>query len=402
MKTSSILLLLALIISLSLQTKAFAQEQEINTKEALDINAQTIFDNSDLPGLTIIVVNDEGVLHQKSFGFADVATKKAFNNQTTQNIGSISKTLISIAIMKAVEDGKVNLDEDINTYLPFKVNHPKFSNTPITLRHLATHTAGIIDDKVYSKSYYFPNASEIDLATLPNSFLKDYSDFRENVKMDESEFLTHMLTQNGKWYSKKNFSKQKPGEKYIYSNVGATLAAFVVEAAVGIPYEAYTKQIIFNPLGMNESGWTNSDVISENLATRYLENGTPVPDYELITKADGAVLTNASNFSAYLIEMIKGFHGNGTLLKGESYQELFKIQHQEEEEAIGLFWEIDPNGKKITHNGGDPGIIAVSQFNPVTKIGCFVMMNTDITKKNAPTLLGIWRSYVDYNWTKIE
>jgi len=103
------------------------------------------FVKSQLPGMGVALVNKDSVLYMNSFGQADLAAKKNYETRSIQNIGSISKTLIGISLMKLVDEGKLNLDDPINKYLPFMVKHPKYPETAITIRHLATHTSGIKD-----------------------------------------------------------------------------------------------------------------------------------------------------------------------------------------------------------------------------------------------------------------
>ncbi|MBN4683912.1 beta-lactamase family protein, partial [Pandoraea nosoerga] len=107
----------------------------------------------------------------KGFGYADVASKRPYTPQTVQPIGSISKTLIGVALMKGVERGWFTLDDDIDTLLPFPVRNPDFPDKPITLRQLATHTSGIVDrEAVYEAGYVAGDRNDLQIA----GFLKDY------------------------------------------------------------------------------------------------------------------------------------------------------------------------------------------------------------------------------------
>ena len=87
-----------------------------------------------------MAANGKGIVFQQSYGYADIASKTSFTNLTVQNIGSVSKTFIALALMQNVDKGLRNLDENINKYLSFKVNNPYFPDQPITLRQLANHT----------------------------------------------------------------------------------------------------------------------------------------------------------------------------------------------------------------------------------------------------------------------
>jgi CubicO group peptidase (beta-lactamase class C family) len=102
-----------------------------------------------------IIINKK-LAWTKGYGYADLENKIPFTPNTIMNIGSISKTITGAALMRAIEEKKLALDEDINNYLPFKVINPYFPNDRITLRNLSTHTSGIVDQyPLYSKTYHF-------------------------------------------------------------------------------------------------------------------------------------------------------------------------------------------------------------------------------------------------------
>ncbi|WP_171036947.1 serine hydrolase [Maribacter algarum] len=358
-----------------LSYSGFAQQEPnsgTHTLEELNSKIRAIFESSALPGFAVVVVNDKEVMYQQAMGFADLETKKKYTAHTTQNIASISKTFIAVALMKAIDQGAVDLDTDINTYLPFKVVHPLFQKTPITLRHLANHTSGIDDERTYDKCYLLdePNA---DYSHLPKRVRKYISLLQQNEKLDNAEFLEKTLRVNGEWFSKKNFTKEAPGKAYRYSNIGAALAAFVIESAVGMPYEAYTKKYIFEPLQMNESTWELSEEGADKFASKYFKKGLRVPDYSLITKADGGLITNTTDFAKYLIEMLKGLYQKGTLLSKSSYKEMFE-RKEFGEIGSGIFWEMTERGTPY-HSGSDPGVMTYTSINQNKNIAAFFMTN---------------------------
>lgn len=186
-----------------------------------------IYDKYDLVGLSVGIVNvgSEGGSSRSwsaNLGFANIDDNRKITSDTPVLLSSISKTFIATAIMQLVEQGVLDLDQDINTYLPFEVVNPFYPNVNITLRALATHTSSVIDeDKTYDNSYV-----EGDSFEGLDTFLEAY------------------LVPGGKYYSKSgNFVKCRPLEEctYEYSNIGAALAAFVVESVAGIPYSEYVE-----------------------------------------------------------------------------------------------------------------------------------------------------------------
>ena len=92
-------------------------------------------------GVGAAIIVDKKLMWSRGYGYADLSRKKPFTPLTIMNIGSISKTFTGACMMHAVEEKQLSLDEDINSYLPFKVINPNFPNEKITLRNLATHTS---------------------------------------------------------------------------------------------------------------------------------------------------------------------------------------------------------------------------------------------------------------------
>ena len=106
-------------------------------------------------GFSVAIVNESGTLYEKGIGYSNVEIKKKYTESTIQNIGSISKTFVGIALLKAQELGKLKLDDPINNYLPFRVKNPFYPETHITIRNLATHTSTITDNEFYLKKNTF-------------------------------------------------------------------------------------------------------------------------------------------------------------------------------------------------------------------------------------------------------
>ncbi|MBP6155168.1 MAG: serine hydrolase, partial [Chitinophagales bacterium] len=108
------------------------------SNEINDVYRDSIFN-----GFAVSVVNNKKILYKNGFGYADISSNKNYTVKTIQNVASISKTLVGIALLKAQELGKLDIDDPINKYLPFTVYNPYYPNTEITIRQLATHTSSI-------------------------------------------------------------------------------------------------------------------------------------------------------------------------------------------------------------------------------------------------------------------
>jgi CubicO group peptidase (beta-lactamase class C family) len=171
-----------------------------------------------IAGAVIVVVKDGSVLLQKGYGLADVAKKRPMDpEQTMVRIGSTTKLFTWTAVMQLVEQGKLDLDRDVNDYLDFTIPHD--FGRPVTLRDLMNHRGG------------FEEGLKDILRTDPHGLPSTESYLKEHRRP--------MLF--------------APGSVPAYSNYGAALAGYIVERVSGERYERYVEHHILDPLGMTHT-----------------------------------------------------------------------------------------------------------------------------------------------------
>jgi len=377
----------------------------INT-DSLTIELEAIYARGFINGIGVAMVDENGTIYEKGFGFADINLKTAYTSQSIQNIASISKTFLGLALLKAQEMGKLDLDDPVNKYLPFKLQNPYYPEVQITIRQLTTHTSSIRDSKYYDqKSYVLVGAqNEVDMKKIKRP--ENFNDPEAFTSI--GVFLKKCLDSNGEWYTKKGFLKNKPGEKFEYSNVGATLAAYVLELATGETYDQFSKKYILEPLQMSSSGWSFEAIKLENHTVMYERPDQPLPYYKLITYPDGGLITSVHDLARYLTELIKGYSGKGTILSNESYQELFKQQLSDnnfderdpdnpynDEYNMGVFMGFSAKGN-IGHSGGDPGVTSLMFFNAEAKTGQLLFVNTGLDDNGFQEFIAVWMKLESY------
>ncbi len=398
-------IILVLFVMASCNEPSAKKSNQNAVSDSLTNELNNIYKLGRLSGFSVSIVNEKGMVYKNGFGYADIENKKPYTENTIQNIASISKTFIGIALLKAQEMGKLKLDDSINKYLPFKVINPNHPNLPITIRSLCNHTSGIVDNDFYYKNDYFLKPNQ-DLSKLKfNTHRIGFNVYASAISL--KFFLQNLLTAKGKWYNKKNFSKQKPGEIYQYSNIGATLEAYIIEVATRESFDKFTEKNITVPLKMNASAWKFADVDFSNYSHLYHTPDTLFPYYGMISYPDGNFITSCSDMVKYLSELIKGYNGHGNLLTKESYKEFYRQQLSEknfiekrttdpndESYNIGIFIGFAINGN-IGHTGSDPGVETIMFFDPKTNVGQILISNTDIDKKEAEN---------EFNsiWNKLE
>lgn len=382
--------LLALILSINTSISA----QNVGDSITLKLNEISI--NSSLVGFAVAIVNKDSIVYSKGFGYSNKGTKTPYTINTIQPIASISKTLLGVALMKAQEMGKLNLNDNINDYLPFKIYNPNFPNEKITIQQLANHTSSIIDGDQYDRAYIFKDQIPPFYNDLPDETKQEVKEavdlFNVNEWMPISDFIENQYRENGIWYSKENFSTNLPGSTYKYSNMGANIAAYIIDLVSGENYIEFVQKHILDPLQMTKSGWPSKNYQPSKVSTLYWY-GYPTPEYEQITYGDAGFMTNIIDFSKFLITMIQGYNGEDNILKATSYKEMMK-DPMSDDFRKGIFWTVD--SEKIGHSGNDPGVISHAYFLRENGNGIIVFVNTSETENAMSEVRDIYRTLLKY------
>lgn len=311
-------------------------------------------------GAAVVVVKDGQVFFQKGYGYEDAEKRVPVDPaQTLFRPGSVSKLFTWTSIMQLVEQGKLDLDADVNTYLKdFKVasTYPE----PVKLRNIMTHTAGFEDGGV---GYLFAGKAE-DLLPL------------------------------GEWVAKHQPARVRPpttdfsdGTAASYSNWATALAGHIVEVVSGQPFDEYVAQHIFQPLGMERS--TFAEPLPETLAPRmsggytFEAGGFKSHGFEFIHAAGpaGSLSSTVSDMARFMLAHLQdGAIGDGRILKAETAQ-LMHTRVMSPDPALNGhalgFYETYINGRRIIGHGGDTQFFhSVLSLMPETGLGLFASVNT--------------------------
>jgi len=362
-------------------------------RPSLDEFIMSMMETSHLPGLAACIVKDNRIAWSKGYGWADIKQPIPMTPDTLLNIGSVSKTITATAIMQLWEEGKFQLDEDINNHLPFAVKNSFHSNEPITFRQLLTHTSSIKDGPAYEESYACGDPT-ISLRT----WVEEY------------------LTPSGAYHNEEgNFHDWKPGEKFYYCNVAFGLLGYLVKALSRSSFSDYCKANIFEPLGMKETSWYLADLDTAKHAVPYTyvsngeirgrllpaggevqeddkARGAPVREgyvpnclYSFPNFPDGLLRTSVHQLARFLMAHINnGSYEDKRILQESTVREILKPQLDQsllpdEGEGLGLAWyqwRSDSGDLVWGHSGGDPGITTRMLFRPTDGVGVIVFTNT--------------------------
>jgi CubicO group peptidase (beta-lactamase class C family) len=197
-------------------------------------------------GAAIAIVLEGEVVYQGGFGVRDVTSNAPVDADTVFRIGSVSKTITALAIMRLRDQGKLVLDAPAATYLPGvpSLVGPTQDSPPITVRHLLTMTSGLGYDDQWGAVSFGKSAAELDA------------------------LLARGVSFGG-----------APGERYRYTNLGYAILGKIVASVSGKPFEQYVATDIFAPLGLTSSGYVTAELPLARLATGYYrENEQLVPE----------------------------------------------------------------------------------------------------------------------------
>lgn len=322
-------------------------------------------ERENVAGATVSVVKDGKLLFAKGYGYADVKNKVPVSPEKTLfRPGSVSKLFTWTAVMQLHEQGKIDLDRDINEYLDFKI--PEAFGQPITMKHLLTHTPG------------FEEQIKDLFATEPTTDLGGY-------------LRTHIPARIF-----------PPGVTPAYSNYGTALAGYIVERVSGTPFSKYVDENIFKPLKMSNSTFVQPlpPELEANMSKGYrLASDEPLK-FEMVSAFPaGSLSSSATDMANFMIAHLQdGRLGDAAILKPETaklmHSRLFGLDAAAPAMAHG-FYEEPQNGMRIIGHGGDT-IAFHSDLHliPEKGVGFFISYNSPGTGEGQ-LRESIWTAFLD-------
>jgi len=314
------------------------------------------------PGVSACIVKRGELVWSRAYGWADIGGRQPMTPETVFQVGSISKTIVATAVLQTTEAGLVRLDDDVNAYLPFAVRNPHHPQDPITVRMLLTHTASIRDDPEVLGSL---NRVDIPLST----FLRDY-------------------LVPGRRYASNSYFSAAPGTAWSYTNVGASLAAHVVERVSGQSFEDYATERILRPLGIDVASWRSGPIAGVPNAVPHVDYRAVNPDEYPIVYPGGALRTSAPLLARFLLMfMAGGTHHGAPIVSSSSVAEMARVQFPSVAPNQGLIWYTDrgirdgrPAASRLGHTGGLTGIGGLMFFRPADGTGVILLVNGDLNE----------------------
>ncbi|MEH7381071.1 serine hydrolase domain-containing protein [Bacillus sp. JJ1533] len=304
------------LFSYSMHFPLSVHAADVLETEEIDEFVTNYIKRNGLPGGAIVVVKDGKLVYEKGYGHD--SNGKPLTAKTKMRLASGSKPITAFAVLQLVEEGKVNLNDPVEKYLPeLAMNDPRWKQ--VTVRHLLSHTSGLPDPTIVA----------------PANTLKEGVERLQDWEL-----------------------QSQPGEKYAYGNANYWLSAYLVEKISGMNFVDYLQKRVFSPLGMNDTftAVNSGDPVqglSKGFVTAY---GTAIPwtELEQMFLGAGGVITTASDMGKWLAMHTN--EGKNELGEQVLSKELLVESYspQSGSEKYGLGWSLSSSNIKparISHSG---------------------------------------------------
>jgi CubicO group peptidase (beta-lactamase class C family) len=306
-------------------------------------------EKADIAGAVVAVVKDGKVLFEKGYGYSDAEKKTPVSPQDTLfRPGSISKLFTWTAVMQQVEQGKLDLDADVNQYLDYKI--PPTFGKPTTLRDIMTHRSGLEE-------------------TIKDLFVGKEKDLTPIAKYLPSHLPAQIFA---------------PGTVPAYSNYATTVAAYIVQRVSGQDFYDYVDQHFFKPLNMTRASFRQPlpESLKPFMSNGYaLGSGKP-KDFEWVEVAPAGSLSASAESMAHwmIMHLQNGRYGDAQILKPETAIQMHARQEgwPASMNAMCLgFYEQNMNGHRVIAHGGDTQYFHSDLFLLLdANVGLFVSYNS--------------------------
>jgi len=358
------IILIAFVIFAASIQGGILENRRKSMDTVFDRMIERIMAENHIPSMVAGIIKDGKLQWMKGYGLYDIERNKHAGNDTIYLVASISKSITATAIMQLKDKGLLNLDDDINKFLPFSVRNPYYPDKPITFRMLLSHTSSLsVDPPAFY--CYFPG--DLEIKGYPYPWLKEY------------------LVPEGIHYKPDVWSDALPGEKMQYANVGYSLLGYLVEIISGESFEEYCQNHIFKPLNMNNSSFFIKNLNISRMAVPYEYNRKYIPllHYAILDYPAGGLRTTVSDLSHFLIaHMNNGVYNGRRILSKESVEEMQSI-HSSSGRYMFYYgygfqiWKIGGD-TYIGHTGGLYGVATKMVYRKSDHTGVIFFMNKEV------------------------
>lgn len=345
-----------IFILISVGSISFAQINDdgysVRTLKELQASIQKVLKETKTAGAGIVIMSGDSAVWIGGMGKADIEKNIDVNENTMFRLGSISKMMVSLAMLKLQEEGKLTLKDKIIDIIPeIKFDNPWEKTYPLRIEHLLEHTSG----------WSFWHMAELGSDDPKPKTLKEALDF----------------------YPKSRKCLYVPGTRNNESNVGIAVAAYIVEKVSGMSFEDYMDKYFFKPMGIEYVSFYNTDHYKKTGASLY-ENGIKLDYFNILYRPAAAINASPKDFAKIVAFFINRGEINGTRILSDS-----SMQRMERSESMGKLSKLEifkwcglsnyaRYFKGFTYHGFGgslPGGNAVIEYLSDYKLGFAAMIN---------------------------
>jgi CubicO group peptidase (beta-lactamase class C family) len=312
--------------------------------EPLRAEIRRLLDSSGVASVSVAVARDGAVLWEEGFGYADLERRIPATPTTLYSLASISKPFTATAVLRLVQQGRVNLDRPVDEYLGgMRLTGLAGDRADATVRRVLSHTAGL---PLHYRFFYAGDSATPD---VPRTIER---------------------------YGRVMFP---PGEVYEYSNLGFGILGELIAHVSGMPFEQYMRDSVFRPLGLRATTVSTGAGLA-NSAVRYDDHHHPIAFYDFDHRGASAVYSSADELVRFGMFNLKE-RPAGVRAAPIADSTIDLMQHVatpgDTARGYGLGWGIDTDFgvRRIQHTGGMPGVATILALYPAERVVVVVLSN---------------------------
>lgn len=302
-----------------------------------------------MPGVAIALVDRNGPIWIGGVGVSDLDSGRPMDGDTAFRVGSLSKSIVALGVMRLVDQGKLDIDRPLREILPdVEIDNPWEATAPVTLAQCMEHTAGFDDVR-----------------------------FNEIFTDDEQLSVRDALLLN----PRSRRVRWQPGTRHAYSNVGYTLAARAIEVATGEPFDEYLRREILQPMGITGSDFARTGTLSSRLATGYNDDGHAAAFFPFAHRPSASLLTSANDLAKLVHFWLRRGEGYPPIVSPASLARIERsgtlpYPHLDNEYGFANYGDVWHPVLGHGHDGGMPGFHASIRYFPSLGVGYVMLLNS--------------------------
>ena len=312
----------------------------------------TVLEREHIAGAAFALVGRDGPIYVGGIGERDRATHAPVTADTAFRVGSLSKTVIALAVMRLADQGKLDLDRPLRELLPdLAIDNPWDAVAPVTLAQCLEHTAGFDDIR-----------------------------FNEVYTDDEDLPVRDALAMN----PRSRRIRWQPGTRHAYSNVGYSVAALAIEAASGEPFDVYVRREILAPMGITDADFRRTDALASRLASGYMDDDDPIVFRPFAHRASGSLLASAADLARLDHFMLTRGAGYPPIVSPAGLARIERsgtlpYPHLDSDYGFANYGDVMHPVISRGHDGGMPGFHASFRYFPSIGVGYALLLNSNYT-----------------------